>query len=587
MVPSTYEDGTLYNVLPSGNKAPDETGNHNGYDQTRADFTFDRGNNLAATRVNADGLIEKGRENLLVQSNQFDTTWTTGSSLTSGQADKDGGTDAWLMTNGNIVQSITNTGVQTFSIYAKANSLDWVFMDFVGVPSEGAYFDIANGVIGTINSGSIGAKIESVGNGYYRCSIIINTSSATAVRLYTASADENVSGSGSVFIQNAQLEAGLVSTPYIETGATTAKAGILEDMPRIDYTSGTGALLLEGLRTNRVINSEYFDASEYNYVNAVTRTANAGTSPDGFNNAYLVTEDAVNGVHRIGQSAWGQNVEDTSVSIFAKSNGTRYIVLGNANMAPSMNTWFDLENGVVGTESNDIIDASIEPFENGWYRCSISYLPNKSNTYPTIYLANSDGGSLTYVGDGVSGVYLFGYQIEYGNYVSSYIPTYGSAVSRSADSCSVTGVSDVIDSIQGTIYFEGYSANTIVPNYSYFISLSDGTQNNRLELRQSGDEIQFLWRVGGTYQNNIQTTDAPITEKWKAAVKYSSSEISFYLNGSEVGNISSPTLYSANTLNRLGFDDGAGSNNLQGKNEQLVYFNEALSDSELATLTTL
>ena len=34
-----------------------------------------RGSNLAATRVDVNGLIEKGRENLLLQSNQFDTTW--------------------------------------------------------------------------------------------------------------------------------------------------------------------------------------------------------------------------------------------------------------------------------------------------------------------------------------------------------------------------------------------------------------------------------------------------------------------------------------------------------------------------------
>ena len=66
MVPSTYEDGTLYNVLPSGNKAPDETGNNNGYDQTRADFSFDEGFKLKCNPNRyADGLIEKGRENLL------------------------------------------------------------------------------------------------------------------------------------------------------------------------------------------------------------------------------------------------------------------------------------------------------------------------------------------------------------------------------------------------------------------------------------------------------------------------------------------------------------------------------------------
>ena len=43
MVPSTYEAGKLYNVLPSGNRAPDSTGENSGYDQTRADFDFDRG----------------------------------------------------------------------------------------------------------------------------------------------------------------------------------------------------------------------------------------------------------------------------------------------------------------------------------------------------------------------------------------------------------------------------------------------------------------------------------------------------------------------------------------------------------------
>ena len=74
MVPSTYEAGKLYNVLPSGNRAPDNKGGA-GYDQTRADFDFDRGSNAAATRINSSGLIEKYRENLLVQSNNFGTTW--------------------------------------------------------------------------------------------------------------------------------------------------------------------------------------------------------------------------------------------------------------------------------------------------------------------------------------------------------------------------------------------------------------------------------------------------------------------------------------------------------------------------------
>ena len=38
------------------------------------DFTFSR--STAATRVNADGNIEKETQNLLLRSNKFDTTWT-------------------------------------------------------------------------------------------------------------------------------------------------------------------------------------------------------------------------------------------------------------------------------------------------------------------------------------------------------------------------------------------------------------------------------------------------------------------------------------------------------------------------------
>ena len=84
MVPSGYEDGTLASVKPN-----DGTG----------DFTFSRGSNLSATRINEQGYIDKGYENLLLQSNQFDTTWTNFliDTPTSGQAGYDGTNNAWLI----------------------------------------------------------------------------------------------------------------------------------------------------------------------------------------------------------------------------------------------------------------------------------------------------------------------------------------------------------------------------------------------------------------------------------------------------------------------------------------------------------
>ena len=81
MVPDAPIDGKLPSVKPE-----DRSG----------DFTFSRGSNLAATRVNKDGLIEKGRENLLLQSNQFDTTWANTSKFRNKwQIGYDGSSDAW------------------------------------------------------------------------------------------------------------------------------------------------------------------------------------------------------------------------------------------------------------------------------------------------------------------------------------------------------------------------------------------------------------------------------------------------------------------------------------------------------------
>src|SRR6056300_346631 len=96
--------------LPSGGAGKDTKAYSIKPTDGSGDFTFSRGSNLAATRVGADGLIEKGRENLLTYSNDFGTTWiSTSITPTSGQSGYDGSSDAWLIeksaSNGRIQQS--------------------------------------------------------------------------------------------------------------------------------------------------------------------------------------------------------------------------------------------------------------------------------------------------------------------------------------------------------------------------------------------------------------------------------------------------------------------------------------------------
>ena len=226
MIPSAYKDGKLYSIRPT-----DGSG----------DFTFSRGSNLAATRVDVNGLIEKGRENVLLQSNQFDTTWfNSNSTETGGQAGYDGSNDAWRIdltgAAGYISQSLSQAGIQTASVYAKAGTLNFVRFRITGSGADKLVdVNLTNGSIGTTGGGNIDSQAVSIGNGWYRISLSCNTT-PSAFLLYPIQADSDFTAtSGNIYIQDAQVELGLVATDYIETTTTSVSAGILEDMPRLDY----------------------------------------------------------------------------------------------------------------------------------------------------------------------------------------------------------------------------------------------------------------------------------------------------------------------------------------------------------------
>ena len=98
------------------------------------DFTFTRAS--AATRVNADGNIEKETQNLITYSNDFSNShWAKYLlSLTSGQSGYDGTNNAWLIEKsgayGNVYRNLSNSGVFTWSVYAKAGSFDFLALRY-------------------------------------------------------------------------------------------------------------------------------------------------------------------------------------------------------------------------------------------------------------------------------------------------------------------------------------------------------------------------------------------------------------------------------------------------------------------------
>lgn len=59
------------------------------------------------------------------------------------------------------------------------------------------------------------------------------------------------------------------------------------------------------------------------------------------------------------------------------------------------------------------------------------------------------------------------------------------------------------------------------------------------------------------------------------------------MNGVEVKTDLSGSTYSANTLDKLSFDNGAGSEDFYGRIREIKVYDTALTDAELTTLTTI
>jgi hypothetical protein len=597
MVPSTYEAGKLYNVLPSGNRAPDSTDQNSGYDQTRADFDFDRGSNAAATRVNADGVLQKYRENKLLQSNQFDTTWAkVVASVTSGQSGYDGSSDAWLLSKsgsyGRVEQSWSYTGVLTFSVYVKAGTSNWT--EITNNTFGYAGFSLDNGTIPLSGGGIIDAKIESVGSGWYRCSITANTSATSTWRVIAGDVGSaSASGTtGSIYIQNAQLESGLVSTDYLNSTSVTGKAGVLVDLPRINYDANgeNGALLLEPSRQQLIQYSEWFGSSDW--TKSGVSVTSGFTSPEGLSNAYKLVEDSSNAQHFIYSSNSGGSVGNKiTTSFFVKADTRSWCrIIGYDGSS----VWFDLENGVLGTQTNAI--GSIEPLSNDWYKISSTYTSSHaSNEKGYLYLATGNN-STSYQGDGSSGIYIYGAMLETAtggaSYPSSYIPNNGESggVTRAADDCEKASIGDVVGINEMSFLIEAtplMESNASNPPIFLTLTNNDGQTNISYLQMKSNNEIRFDYYVGGAQQFRI-TSGVNALEygtKFKAAVAVKDNDCVLYVNGTQIGTDTSGS--TTNLFNQINCGTYVSDAYTGSSIQKLAIFNERLTNEELATLTTL
>jgi hypothetical protein len=482
MIPSGYKTSKVYSVKPT-----DGTG----------DLTFTRSNDTA-TRVASSGLIEKVRTNLILQSQAFNTTWSTGSvSVTAnttanplnGAVNADTITLTGATTQKYLAQSNVFNGSSTISVYLKAGTHQFVQLMLGTDATPFANFDLING---TASATSSTATIVSAGSGFFRCSM--SFASTTGTDVFITAADslattrfQSTASTGTFIAFGCQVETGDIATAYIATTTAAVSVGPVANVPRLDYLNSTcPRLLLEPQRTNLFTYSEQLDNAAWLSAGGTT-TANTAVSPSGYQDA-----DTLTGARF--QTSFGSNTY--TLSAFAKKvdgDGTFTLRL---DVPANTSAVFNLNNGtIVSTYAG--YTSSITAYGNGWYRCTFTSPASTTISNAVLVSANA----------GVSNTYVYGCQLEVGAYATSYIPTLGASVTRGADAASKTGISSLIGQTEGTMFADftlPTMANTGVNLVSISLFNAGLTNATAFDIYDGGD--LFAAHVNGTTQASIQKT---------------------------------------------------------------------------------
>ena len=337
-------------------------------------------------------------------------------------------------------------------------------------------------------------------------------------------------------------------------GTRVNKDGLIEtmgqDIARIDYTdSADGVLLLEPSSTNLFPYSEDFENSDWTKNAGTTITNNYAISPDGTLNAsrYLGT-----GASGLGDK-FTLSATDYTISFWVKSNnGVNQFcaLLGDSNQSSG-----DL---LVTTE---------------WTRIS--------HTFTASGLSNKTNGIFRDSNNNDIDILIYGAQLEALSYPTSYIPTSGSTVTRAAETCNNSGNSEVFNDSEGVL-FANVAALADDGTFRN-ISINDDTTAQAIRVYYRNIDYKLTVLIGSSSGGSV-TFDAPkSTQFLKIAIKYIVNNVEVYVNGFLVGTISSVAMPTG--LNQLDFDID---NQLPfyGKTKELGYYDTALTDAELETLTS-
>lgn len=382
---------------------------------------------------------------------------------------------------------------------------------------------------------------------------------------------------------------------FTRIGATATRvnsSGFMETVaantPRFDFNPTTLAcrgLLIEEARDNKFIDSQNF--STINWTKSRSSiNANAAISPDGTNNALSLIEDTTASnshyFYYAVSAGWATGTYTMSIYIKAISTNRRVTLYqGFGGVAGSYVT-FDPNTGTIAGTGGSAT-GTMTAAGNGWYRCSITYTTTSTTARFDIALNTAASvGLQLYTGDGTSGVYVWGAQLEAGAFPTSYIPTTTTALTRNADVATMTGTnfSDWFNATEGTFVVNGSTFN--FTNSDVIVDATDGTTSNRIQMYVAGvtGAATTFMATGGATQAQFSAGTVTANTTFTFASGYKVNAIAASLNAATPATDTSATMPSGINATTLGCRFN-GVNQLNGYLRKVNYYPQRLTNAEI------
>ena len=560
-------------------------------------ITFTR--TSAATYVDSNGVIKTAGVNLILYSEEFTNNYWTkyDCTLTENFSAPDGTNSATKVTRDSTSYgtlfvykpsgiSVVTGETYTISWFIKAGTYTGTIgldLDSSGtggypIPNSEVFFNISNG---TYDSGGGTYTITEYSDGWYRYSVTGTATSNGSIEYSIFSNGANAVAIGEYFyIWGAQIEKSSTPSPYAKTTGTASGA------PRFDHDPVTGeslGLLIEESRTNLITHSSSFSG-------ITTGTwGSGGTLPTGWvidqaqqgTNLDIVDYGTENGLDYIDLRFYGNPTypnrwlvrpgSSVGLTTNVSYHSSCYAKLISGSTS-GLSFQFSVRGGPSGAALSGI-DSTLKRYDGNWTATTTG------TYYPRLDVGlNASSGSYDVT------VRFAAPQAEQGAFLTSYIPTSGSTVTRSVDSA-LLDTSNWWDYTKGTAYAEyrgglesnqsGYGRVWSPFTVATFIAgQASHVYNNRHTVWFGGTAIQL---VGQEHLSSFA----------KNAITYSN-------NGTncDIVNASYPSSTTGTTnsctdsdFHGIGRNVSATTNILNGHIKRMTYWEQVLNPSTLQSLT--